>query len=276
MFFRFARVSSVVFALLGLLFLLVSFSGAAPDGERRRLGEPDSLGTESRERDIAADVSGVMKALEGVLDAVPKKRQKVEDLSLGDLLWEQDLWPSESFWPPHAAVRELKHRVQTLEKAGAARPFVCVDLRRFLPAWCPDTIPVLIDEETGRISSKDSGDKRIHPVQWSWAWDAYAMAAAALGQVGPLYSFELWRMLIAFVPADQMARCAGAQARCASDDGFRWQLVRGYSVRRAVEAGLSFAFILPLRAWFAFRPARLQEASGRCFWPPAGLFQLQT
>jgi len=162
-----------------------AFSVAERAEELRRLSSEETGGPGGV---VAGGASGcgaadVMKVLEGVFEAVPKPRPKVDSVSLTDLLKEEWFWPREEFWPPHAAVRELKHRIQALEKTGAAMPFVVVDLRKFLPAWCPETLPVLIDSESGRITTKESYSKGIRPMQWLWAWDAYALAAVGLGQV---------------------------------------------------------------------------------------------
>ena len=47
-------------------------------------------------------------------------------------------------------------------------------------------MPVLIDSEAGKITSKEAKENahgRIRAMQWMWAWDAYALAAAGLSQV---------------------------------------------------------------------------------------------
>lgn len=58
---------------------------------------------------------------------------------------------------------------------------------RFLPAFCPGFMPVrdpAADEDEGQVlRSKKGAGLRLELPVWLSAWDSYALAAAALGQV---------------------------------------------------------------------------------------------
>eukprot|EP00973_Karenia_brevis_P068624 9542324-Karenia_brevis.AAC.1 len=52
---------------------------------------------------------------------------------------------------------------------------------RFLPSFCPDFVTVKVDWEE-RTQTKPVSQKKLDLASWILAWDAYALAAAALGQ----------------------------------------------------------------------------------------------
>ena len=59
---------------------------------------------------------------------------------------------------------------------------------RFLPAFCPEHCPVSLEQEFLPVAAdtkeKKANERRLEPTIWALAWDSYALAAAALGQVG--------------------------------------------------------------------------------------------
>lgn len=113
-------------------------------------------------------------------------------------------------WPPANACRELLRKVLELEKNGVKRPFVVADLKKFLPSWCPESVPVL-ETDAGDCDGlpdkykavQGKGNKRrcsvfvrggrsyivvgflrrLELLPWTIAWDSYAVAAAMTRQL---------------------------------------------------------------------------------------------
>lgn len=74
---------------------------------------------------------------------------------------------------------------------AAALWFVC----RFLPGFCPDHLPVSLEHEFVAAGvdprERKANERRLEPTLWGLAWDAYTLAAAALGQVSPVFVLVL-------------------------------------------------------------------------------------
>ena len=100
-------------------------------------------------------------------------------------------------------MRELATCIRKLEKAGSPKPYVAVDLRkyiasqllarpcnygapflctsRFLPPFCSEHVAVRLPEAENRQPPKIKTELAIHT--WLAAWDSYSLAAAMLGQM---------------------------------------------------------------------------------------------
>ena len=80
--------------------------------------------------------------------------------------------------PQCKEVDALAKTVTALKKSGIRSPFVHIDLRKFLPTWG--------QSEGQKAEAASEGDKgALLPFQWAIAWDKYALAAAATGQLTP-------------------------------------------------------------------------------------------
>ena len=55
-------------------------------------------------------------------------------------------------------------------------------MQRFVPVFCPELVKVTLDVEANEKMDR-TAKKRLDPTVWLLAWDAYALAAAATGQV---------------------------------------------------------------------------------------------
>ena len=78
---------------------------------------------------------------------------------------------------------------------------------RFLPAFCPEYIRVAPEAE--REPRRGEGNsRRLDLPMWLLAWDSYALAGAALDQVGRslLMFFSLWFRLAGHVRGSHVAQ----------------------------------------------------------------------
>ena len=80
-------------------------------------------------------------------------------------------------------VRDLATKVRTLKKSGEKKPFVCVDLPKFLPPSCMKHVALTATGETkeekqGQGSTQGSMGKGLRlPMElWLVAWDRMALA----------------------------------------------------------------------------------------------------
>ena len=53
---------------------------------------------------------------------------------------------------------------------------------RFAPPFCPDFVPVKLDDEKSEGGRKEFA-RRVEPTIWLIAWESYALGAAVLDQV---------------------------------------------------------------------------------------------
>eukprot|EP00973_Karenia_brevis_P064743 8994338-Karenia_brevis.AAC.1 len=104
------------------------------------------------------------------------------------------------------AVRELATRLKTKGRQGESGIFLFVDLKMFLPQTCTDRTLVHIDEN-GSIKSKNKSDRRLELHWWLAAWDRYALAAHALGQMQFATAMEHKRVVL------DVAALAGQESR---------------------------------------------------------------
>eukprot|EP00973_Karenia_brevis_P027297 3763641-Karenia_brevis.AAC.1 len=127
--------------------------------------------------EVAVDVSG-----------------KLESMGLGK-------WIPDEAWPPSQAVNQLAGKLKALTNKGQDKPFVFVDLKKFLPAFCPDYKVVCTEDDSantglGKLTRLLDGDAKEETQAkdkkkdlklslpfWMLAWDSYAIAAAILGQL---------------------------------------------------------------------------------------------
>eukprot|EP00973_Karenia_brevis_P044147 6116800-Karenia_brevis.AAC.1 len=60
-------------------------------------------------------------------------------------------------WPPISAVEELAMKIKKTEKSRGVACFVFADIKKFLPAYCPDFVSVASNaqEEEDRKDVKD-------------------------------------------------------------------------------------------------------------------------
>ena len=143
--------------------------------------------------------AGMQAALLNALNLKPPKELVQFDMSsklsgLGLLTH----FPPE-VWPQQHAVRELATKIRAREKLGETNPFIyadlhryvtshdmspflCCCLQRFVPVFCPELVKVTLDVEANEKMDR-TAKKRLDPTVWLLAWDAYALAAAATGQV---------------------------------------------------------------------------------------------
>ena len=57
---------------------------------------------------------------------------------------------------------------------------------RFVPPFCPDFVPVKLDDERSEGGRKEF-TRRVEPTIWLIAWESYALGAAVLDQVVHVY-----------------------------------------------------------------------------------------
>ena len=83
-------------------------------------------------------------------------------------------------------MRELATKIKAKAKTcGQKNPWVSPELRKFLPAYCPDFTSVALEGSFLAVTPEggSKSERRLEPAAWSLAWDTYALAAAALKQV---------------------------------------------------------------------------------------------
>ena len=99
--------------------------------------------------------------------------------------------------PQGALVDELATQASKLVKRGVTKPFVAVDLRKYVPHWCAvgsmDSMedaeePSSMGKEVGKVMAKQLGyqekpQKGLTIMQWQLACDRFAIAAAACDQL---------------------------------------------------------------------------------------------
>ena len=99
--------------------------------------------------------------------------------------------------PPGALVDELATQASKFSKRGVTKPFVAIDLRKYVPHWCATgSIDSMEDaeesssmgKEVGKVMAKQLGyqakpQKGFTIMQWQLAFDRYAIAAAACDQL---------------------------------------------------------------------------------------------
>ena len=80
-------------------------------------------------------------------------------------------------------VRDLATKVRTLKKSGEKKPFVCVDLPKFLPPSCMKHVALTATGETkeekqghGSAQSNKGKGLRLPMELWLVAWDRMALA----------------------------------------------------------------------------------------------------
>lgn len=111
---------------------------------------------------------------------MPRVNKLVEVDLEGELkkLGLADLFPFD-FWPQLNAVREL------MSQKG--KPFVCADLRKFLPKYCPEFTPVVLDDNGAvdhSATSRGPAKRVLEYSTWQMSWDTHALALAVAGQLG--------------------------------------------------------------------------------------------
>jgi hypothetical protein len=159
----------------------------------------------------SSDGSGLQAALLTVLGV--KQTKELVHVDMSAKLGEKGLlqhFPAE-VWPQPHAVRELATKIKARERLGEAKPFIFAELRkcvlpyrfnrwsivsvccpRFVPSFCPEFIAVSLDVDA---NEKKVYGKRLEPTVWLLAWDAYALAAVATGQVGTALSRFMFALL---------------------------------------------------------------------------------
>lgn len=143
-----------------------------------------SLVDDDREADAEADPSeALQKALLNMLGKPTHELVKVDLAAKLEALGLDRHFPHE-MWPDVPAVRELATKIRARKKSGELAPFVFADLKKFLPAFCPEFVKVKITDtmQLGEEAQPKEAKWRLEVTQWLWAWDAYALGAAAVGQ----------------------------------------------------------------------------------------------
>ena len=93
--------------------------------------------------------------------------------------------PSEP-WPPMGAVRELNTKIKNLVKAGFTNAFVDSDLKKFLPPFYADHVPVLLetDGSTGvdgeELAKQPKSKRPLDLASWQVAWDRFGNSSCVL------------------------------------------------------------------------------------------------
>lgn len=138
--------------------------------------------------------------LKAMSAAFAKEQKEREDLTkhidLGAQLKKMDLnGLSRLCWPAGHLVDSLASDAAKLKRKNIAKPFVYVEVSKFLPDWCsgmntcvepePETKSPAV-EELARLILKDTAPpkqkKSLNMLQWQVAFDGLAVAAAAAGQ----------------------------------------------------------------------------------------------
>ena len=92
-------------------------------------------------------------------------RKQLSEVSLSNL--------QHSCLPKGQLVDALASEGAALVKKGVDKPFVCVDLTKWLPHWCANSGP----------GEDEGAGVKLTMAQWGCAFDRYALGAAACGQL---------------------------------------------------------------------------------------------
>ena len=147
---------------------------------------------------VASASSDPMQTL---MKALKKDNPKVH-VNVAERLKETSLDSlPQTCWPPGVVTDALATEASQLQKLGVVKPFVFVDLRKYVPAWCADVQTGAQDFLEHRAHDADGDSmlqlakvlenrneatkpKRLLSIfQWGIAFDRYAVAAAAANQM---------------------------------------------------------------------------------------------
>ena len=124
-------------------------------------------------------------------------------------------------WPQANAVRKLATRIKTLKCLGQEQVFVYSDMREFLPAACAEYQPVWLDSDgTASESGKIKSNSRLDFAWWLLAWDRYALAAAATGQMSFALAMQ-HKAIVADIAADAIVEGTSTLVAVIYDDLMR-------------------------------------------------------
>lgn len=102
------------------------------------------------------------------------------------------------------AVRKLATKAKTRTDRGEPCPYVYVEIKEFLPAFCPEVVAVVLEDNpafdnqagvTPCAQAQRAIGRRPELHIWEMGWDAYALAAAVVRQ----FSFAKSRLHKRFV-----------------------------------------------------------------------------
>ena len=85
-------------------------------------------------------------------------------------------------WPKSSAVDQLANDAVKLRKKGIDKPFVCVDIKTFLPSWA-ENAKAITPKDQPADEDAQLQSKRLDVIRWQAAFDKYAMGAAASEQL---------------------------------------------------------------------------------------------
>ena len=138
------------------------------------------------------------KAVAATFGKPEKEKQKVH-IDLGATIPKLNLETlPQTCWPQSALVDALATEAKSRTNDGKV-PCIYQQLEKYLPSWCKVVgAEVVVETETDedkklwgngfealakRLGAEDKKQKKLDPLRWSVAYDRYALAAAATGQL---------------------------------------------------------------------------------------------